>query len=60
MCKFCPSLLAQFGTLPENLETVLAEVDLPIDYHQLRKAMLYSESDFWQNCILRDALKCKK
>lgn len=41
---------------PKNLEHVL-EMDLPVGYYRLRKALLCSRIDFWDDMVLSETLK---
>ncbi len=41
---------------PENLDHAIT-MDLPVGYYRLRRAMLDSSYDFWDNVILNEGLK---
>ena len=41
---------------PKNLEYSM-NMDLPVGYYRLRRALLSSRNDFWENIVLNETLK---
>ena len=57
--KPAPSMPAGF-TMPENLEFIGLELDLPVGFKRLRWAFLYSKGTFVTDAIFREEAKYDK